>query len=386
MTLGPTYGPARIGLVVSLLALGYTYLGYPLLVQLLARLRPRPVRRAAIEPTVSLIIAAYNEEKSLGAKLENTLELDYPRDRLEIVVASDGSTDRTHDIVRSYAARGVRLFVPERHLGKTGTANAVVPTTSGEVLVFSDATGRFNPGALRALVANFADPAVGAVTGRVAYHYDAGVAARGFAAYQRFVVPQRKAESRFGSETSVSGSIHAIRRASFRPAPPELSYDMVHPLHVAQAGQRTVYEDAAESLETARARAGEEFRTRVRLAVRAYSFLPYLLRGLPRCRDPLYVFQVLSHKVLRWLSPVLLAVAAAAALLLAPRGGAWLLPAAALLLLSLAAGLGWVASRLGLSARALAAPLFFATINLAFLVGLAKYLGGARLAGWKTER
>lgn len=378
--------PLRVGFWLSLVALGYTYLGYPLLVQLLARLRPRPVRRSAIEPEVSLIIAAYNEEKSIEAKLENTLALDYPRDRLEVVIASDGSTDRTHEIVRAWADRGVRLFVPDRHLGKTGTANLVVPTTRGEILVFSDATGIYNRGALRALVANFADASVGAVTGRVAYRYDGSVAAHGFADYQRFVVPQRKAESRFGSETSVSGSIHAVRRSSFRSAPAELSFDMVHPLHVAQAGQRTVYEDGAESLEVARTRASEEFRTRVRLAVRAYSFIPYLLRGLPGCRDPLFVFQVLSHKLLRWLSPIFLALAAAASLALAPRGGAWLIPPLAFGLLAVLATLGWLASRSGSSARLLAAPLFFATINLAFLVGLAKYLGGARLAGWRTER
>lgn len=375
-------------LSAALLSFGvlvYTYFGYPVLVHLLARLRSRTNLRRPIEPAVSFVIAAHNEEKSIAAKLDNTFALDYPRDKLEIVVAADGCTDRTEEIVTRLAQRGVRLFAPREHLGKTGTANAVVPTTRGEILVFSDATGMYNREAVRELVANFADPSVGAVTGQVAYSYDRGVAAQGFAAYQSFVVPQRQAESRFGSETSVSGSIHAIRRELFRDAPPELSYDMVHPLHVAQRGYRTVYESGAISRETAREQATDEFRSRVRLAVRAYSFVPYLLRGLGRCGGG-FIFQVVSHKLLRWLSPLLLVVAAASSALLALRGGAWSLPLAGVLLLVVAASLGWLASRLSLSIRLLAPPLFFATINLAFLVGLAHYLRGERLAGWKTER
>ncbi len=376
---------ALVAALISCGLLGYTYAGYPLLVHLLGRLRPRLDLRWAIEPEVSFVIAAHNEEKSIAAKLDNTLGLDYPRDKLEIVVAADGCTDRTEEIVGRYAGRGVRLFAPHGRLGKTATANAVVPTTRGAILVFSDATGLYNREAVRRLVANFADPSVGAVTGRVVYSYDRGMAAQGFAAYQRFVVPQRQAESRFGSETSVSGSIHAIRRELFRAAPPELSYDMVHPLHVAQDGFRTVYEAGAISGETARERTADEFRGRVRLAVRAYSFVPYLVRGLGRCRAG-FVFQVVSHKLLRWLSPPLLVVATASSVVLAFGGGAFWLPLALLLLLLSAASLGWLASRLSLSVRPLALPLFFLTINLAFLVGLAHYLLGERLAGWKTER
>jgi len=380
------YVLAAVGLALCAAILVYPYVGYPILVALLARVAPRPFAPRPWEPTVSLVIAAYNEEAVIAKKLENSLELDYPRDKLEIVVASDGSTDGTHAIVERYADRGVRLFVPDRHLGKTGTANAVAPTLRGEVFVFSDATGMFNPSAIRALVRSLADPAVGAATGRVLYQYGGSAVASGFEAYQRFVVPQRRAESVFGSETSVSGSIHALRREAFRPAPAELSFDMVHPLHVALAGYRTVYEADATSLEESRERTADEFRSRVRIAVRAWSYVPYLLARLPACPDRMFVFQVISHKLLRWLSAPLLAVALLCALVLATRGGAHALPLAIGVAACAVAALGLAASRLGRPARLLAAPLFFATIQLAYLVGLARWIGGARMAGWKPDR
>ena len=152
------------------------------------------------------------------------------------------------------------------------------------------------------------------------------------------------------------------------------------------AGLRTVYEADATSLEDARVRPEDEFRSRVRIAVRMWSFVPYLLVRLPRCRDRIYVFQVVSHKLLRWLSAPLLALAFVAAALLAVRGGAAALPLAILLAGAAAAALGWLAGRLGRSAGPFAAPLVFATLELAYLVGLGRWLRGARAAGWTPER
>jgi cellulose synthase/poly-beta-1,6-N-acetylglucosamine synthase-like glycosyltransferase len=373
-------------LAAMMIILAYTYVGYPLLVKLLKRAFVREIQRANIEPSVSLIIAAMNEEGSIAARLDNALAQDYPPDRLEIVVASDGSTDRTDEIVRSYSGRGVRLFATGSHHGKTGTANRTVPSTRGEVLVFSDATGRFRPGTLRALVRNFADPTVGAVSGRVVYHYGETSAARGFEVYQRYVTSARRAESAFGTETSVSGSIHAVRRDAFLPAPPELDYDMVHPLHVAMKGWRTVYEAEAICEEDARADARGEFNARCRMAIQAYTFLPYLLRRLPRCRKRIYVFQVLSHKVLRWLSPLLLlsmlVLSTALALLSA---WAWLLLAPQLAVYGTAATAYVLRGRVR-AAPVLGVPLFFTTINLAFFVGFLKWARGERRGAWKPER
>lgn len=375
-------------LVTLLCLLGYAYAGYPLLAFALARVAARPHRRETIEPTVSLVIVAYNEERDIAAKLENALALDYSGDKLEIVVASDGSADRTDEIVRGFADRGVKLFRADEHPGKAGTTNRVAETLTGDILVFSDATGAYTPGALRALVRNFADPTVGAVTGRVTYRYGDSTVAEGFRAYQRLVVFARSAESEWGTETSTSGSISALRSSLFRPIPPHLDFDFCHPLHVAMAGLRTVYEADAISEEEAREHSGSEFAARVRMAMLAYSFVPYLFANLGRVRSPLYLFQILSHKLMRWLAPVLLVTLLTVSGLAAPTSTfAGLLLLAQLVFYGCAVLAYLTQARIPRpAARLLGPPLFFTTIHLAFLVGLLRTLRGRRLTTWSPDR
>ena len=377
-------------LAASLALVAYTYAGYPLLAALLAALAARPHRTAAIEPSVSLIILAHDEEAAIGAKLENTLALDYPADRLEIVVASDGSTDRTDEIVLGHAPRGVRLVRAPDHPGKTETTNRAVAQTSGEILVFSDATGVYSPGALRALVRSFADPAVGAVSGRVVYDYPQAASAQGFRAYQRLVVWARSAESRWGTETSVSGSICAVRRDAFEPLPRHLDFDMAHPLHVAARGLRTVYEPEAVSREEARSAARSEFDARVRMALFAFGFIPYALSRMrsagPSRNLDLYVFQFFSHKLMRWLAPLWLAFLAVASIALAGRSRIAALALVAQLLLYASAALAYRVRLQGRAAAILGIPLFFVTLHWAFAVGLWRYARGQRAGAWRPER
>lgn len=376
--------------VASLALVAYTYAGYALLAALLAAIAARPHRTAAIEPSVSLIILAHNEEEALGAKLENTLALDYPAERLEIIVASDGSTDRTDEIALSYAPRGVRLVRAPDHPGKTETTNRAAAQARGEILVFSDATGEYGRGALRALVRSFADPNVGAVSGRVVYDYPAAASAQGFRAYQRWIVWARRAESLWGTETSVSGSISAVRRDAFEPLPGHLDFDMAHPLHVAARGLRTVYEPDAISREEARSAARSEFNARVRMALFAFGFIPYAFGRIRSARASrsldLYVFQFFSHKLLRWLAPLWLALLALTSVALAGRSRLAALALAAQLLLYASAAL---ASRVRLTGRAaalLGVPLFFVTLHWAFAVGLWRYARGQRGGAWRPER
>jgi cellulose synthase/poly-beta-1,6-N-acetylglucosamine synthase-like glycosyltransferase len=377
-------------LAASLALVAYTYVGYPLLATLLAALAARPHRTAAIEPSVSLIILAHNEEAAIGAKLENTLALDYPADRLEIVVASDGSTDRTDEIVHGYAPRGVRLVRAPDHPGKTETTNRAAAQASGEILVFSDATGAYSPGALRALVRSFADPAVGAVSGRVVYDYPSAASAQGFRAYQRIVVRARRAESVWGTETSVSGSICAVRRDAFEPLPRHLDFDMAHPLHAAARGLRTVYEPDAISREEARSAARSEFDARVRMALFAFGFIPYAFARMrsaaPSRNLDLYVFQFFSHKLMRWLAPLWLMFLAVTSVALAGRSRIAALALAAQLLVYASAAIAYRARLEGRAAAILGVPLFFVTLHWAFAVGLWRYARGQRAGAWRPER
>lgn len=365
--------------------LAYTYLLYPLLVMALARLHPRPLRRSAWEPRISFIITAYNEERHIATKLENTLSLDYPRDRLEVLVSSDGSTDGTHAVVERYLDRGVRLITQPLRAGKTAATQRAVRVASGDLLVFSDATGIYNREALRRLAASATDPSVGCVSGRVEYEYGDSLMARGFRLYQRWEKAIRRAESACGTLTSVSGSIHAARRDLFPDAAPHQNYDLLLPLAMAQRGLRTVYENEAVSVETSRSRPRDEFRARVRAGIRAFSYLAELHRRGWVVRFPFFVWAVLSHKLFRWFSPLWLVALLFGHLLLAARGGSWLWTLWPHLGIYALAGLA-VALPEGRSPRWLAAPAFLGTACAGFLVGLALFLSGRRAATWESPR
>jgi len=198
---------------LSLLALAYGYAGYPLLIAVVGKLRARLVRRAPVTPTMTLIIAAYNEEAGIAERLENALGVDYPQAALDVLVASDGSSDATAAIVAGYAPRGVRLLQLPRQ-GKIPALNEAVRHATGEILVFSDANIHFHPQALRALARNFADPAVGGVAGNSTYHLpaDGESSSRGEGLYWRYDSWLKEMESRTGSIVSAHGGLYAIRR------------------------------------------------------------------------------------------------------------------------------------------------------------------------------
>ncbi len=364
----------------------YSIVGYPLLMLILSQLFEVRFLRDRITPKVSLMISAYNEEEAIAAKLENTLALDYPKDRLEIIVASDGSTDRTDDIVRSFADRGVKLQRFDGGMGKTAVLNAAVPHAGGEILIFSDATGVWSTDAVSRMVEHFADARVGCVSGRVGYTYDGGLAARGFRVYQEYVLALRRAEGAFGTGFNASGSIHAVRASVFRPGPPDTFMDMIDPLHTAMQGYHTTFEEHAVSMESTRTRAGQEFQARLRIALRAWRFLVYALPRLPLWRAPMYCFQVISHKFLRWSIGPSLVLILPLNLILLGQGPLyrWLFAsqAAYYLLTALAFGLG----RIGMAVPGLSGLVFFNSTNLAYVVSLYRFLTGKRIARWAPPR
>jgi cellulose synthase/poly-beta-1,6-N-acetylglucosamine synthase-like glycosyltransferase len=242
-------------------SLFYTYLGYPLLLFIACRFRPRPVRKREIYPRVSLIISAYNEARVIRAKLQNALESDYPRDCLEIIVVADGSSDSTAEIVREYADLSVRLLYEPERRGKVAAMNRAVPFSQGEVLLFSDANTFYPPQAIGKLVSNFNDREVGGVSGRKILIEDLDRdATRGETAYWSYESRLKTAESLLGSIPTADGEMFAVRRSLFRSIPSDIVHDdMYLTMSVVEAGYRVVFESEATSAEKASITLRDEF-------------------------------------------------------------------------------------------------------------------------------
>lgn len=370
-------------LLLSLGALVYVYAGYPLALELIVWIRgARRIVRGPDLPRVSLIISAYNEGDVIATKLQNALALDYPRERLDIVVVSDASTDETDRIVRTFADRGVRLARQSARRGKTAGLNAVVPTVSGDVVVFSDANALYEPDAVRKLVRNFADPEVGCVTGEARYlKGDRSAADVTERAYWTYEIRIKRLETAVGSMVGGDGAIYAIRKALWQSLPEDAINDFLNPLQIVGAGWRGVYEPDAVCYEETAAGVGREWRRRVRIVSRSWRAV-FQARGvLNPMRVGLFTFSLLSHKVLRWFSGLflgLLAVSAARLLLLLPVPG-WL---------GALAGVSALVAvvTLPVARRAVGLGVYFAAINGASLVGILRGTSGKVSGVWTTPR
>jgi len=291
---------AKVLFWVSLGGLVWTHAGYPLAAAAGARLRERRVRKdAGFEPTVSVIVAAHDEEAVIERRLENLLALDYPAGKLELVVASDASTDRTDELVERQASR-VKL-VPCPRGGKVAAQNHAVPRTTGEILAFSDANATWAPDALRRLVSNFADPDVAYVCGRLRLERADGSNREG--AYWRYELWLRKQESKLGSVTAGNGAIYAVRRSDYVESEPRFGHDLGFPYLMAQRGRRAVYEPQAVAWEKPSRDLEDEYRRKVRML--AQCWLHVLTGRMLRGGGPLYVVQLVSHRLLRYGSGLL---------------------------------------------------------------------------------
>ncbi len=282
----------------------YTYAGFPILLTLLARTRPKPPAYKAASPTVTLIITAYNEETAIAEKLENSLSLDYPADRLQVLVAADGSNDRTADIVRAFAQRGVELSYNPPRRGKMAAINRAVPLARGEILVFSDANNMYEPNALRELVAPFADPSVGGVTGAKSILGGDGALGESEGMYWKYESFIKQQETRLGCTTGAVGEIMAIRRNLFAASSDSVILDDFYmAMNLMKRGYRFVYTPKARSLERVSASAQDEVVRRAKIIAGRYQAITLAPQLLP-LQNPLVVWQVVSHKFLRPLVPL----------------------------------------------------------------------------------
>jgi len=376
---------------VCIVVLAYIYAGYPVLTRLLGGMLRRRVFAATagqFQPTVTVMIAAFNEAAHIAETVRNKLALDYPAELLDIIVISDGSDDGTDEAVTAIGDPRVRLIRQEPRAGKTSALNLGRPAVTGEVIVFCDANSLYRPDTLQHLVAPLHDPAVGYVTGRMVYKaVDGSLTGEGCSAYMEYENALRAWETNLGSIVGVDGGVDAMRRDIYRPMRADQLPDFVQPLTVREQGYRVVYAPDALLYEDALADSGDEFRMRVRVSLRAYHALKDKAALLNPFRFGLFAWQLFSHKVLRYLAFVFMAVALAANAVLAwNEGRVWSLLFTGQVLFYGSAFFGHLLNqRQQTPPRLIGLAYYLCVINLASALAFFQFLLGRKQVTWKPR-
>jgi cellulose synthase/poly-beta-1,6-N-acetylglucosamine synthase-like glycosyltransferase len=377
---------ADILFLVWLVALGilfYVYYGYLLVLRLLAWATTK-VRAAPPEsplPTVTVLLTVHNEEDRIGAKLDNLLALDYDRDCMEIVVASDGSTDRTADIVLQYTPRTPLRLLSFERLGKSEAQNRAISESHGEIIAFTDADSILASDYMRELVRHFADKRVGCVTANLRRPSGGSGLAHGQSYYWNYEIKLRELESKLGILAVASGTAMAVRRSAFVPLPPDVGEDCIVPLDVALQELKVIHATTAHAVDRMESEPLEEFRARVRMTLRNWIGTwrrPSLLNPISH---PGYAFALWSHKLLRWLSPVLILIVSITSFGFIGHPILWPLSLLTVIFFALA-GLGWLAQIIGVGLPVIGAVYGFCLANLGFLIGVARALAGRSVVSY----
>ncbi len=373
-------------LAVSLGALAWVYVGYPLLLAAhVAIRRGPPTPELPRLPGVSVILAVHNEEAVLRRKLLNCLALDYAADRLEIIVASDRSTDGTDAILREFEARGIRVLSTASRVGKTEAQNRAVALARQEILFFTDATTTHPPDVLRKIVRRFADPEVGCVSGRPVFRDDATSTSAGLQMKQRYDLAVRLMQARARTLFGASGCVYALRRLLYRPLRADLVSDLVEPLELLAAGYRTVLEPQALGLVDRPAPGPRlEFARRSRMALGGFRGIAHMRRLLDPRRNLFQAICLTTQRPLKWLSPLFAAGALVASIALSR------VPAVRILLVAQIVFYGAAlvvflleTSRIRVP-RLLAIPYYFCVLSLATVAGIVRLLRGETGQTWET--
>jgi cellulose synthase/poly-beta-1,6-N-acetylglucosamine synthase-like glycosyltransferase len=366
----------------SLALLLYIYIGYPAILALLARARRRAGPSDADVPdSVCLVISAFNEEAVIRQKIENSLALRFDG-RRSVVVASDGSTDRTVAIANEYRDHGVEVLHAPLRRGKNAVLNEIVPVRTEAVVVFTDANSVLSPDALTRLVERFRDASVGCVVGELVYTRDLTAVGQGENLYWRYEGWIKRLESRLGSVLVANGSIFAIRRSLYRQLFSDVANDFQIPFDVANQRKGVVYEPAALAAERSAELWGEEFDRKVRIVLRGFT-------GFLRLRDRMRgmrLWQFVSHKLLRWSVGSILAVTFVANAFLAGRGTFYAGFMLAQLLCYAAAAIGWLGRKRAHVPRVVYVPFYFTMVNSAAVVAVLQFLVGRRRTVWEKAQ
>jgi biofilm PGA synthesis N-glycosyltransferase PgaC len=357
----------------------YVYVGYPLLLIIWRRIAPRPVRKGYQEPTVSLVIAMHNEKNNVRLKLRNCFELDYPREKLQVIVSLDAPTDGTDALVRQHARPGVDVVYSEVHTGKAMAVNRGVAIATGEVVLFADARQRFEKSVVRELVANFTDESVGAVSGElVLLDREGREASDSLGAYWRYEKKLRVMESDIHSVPGATGAIYAIRRELFVPMTPEtILDDVVTPMRIVLRGKRSIWDPAARAYDDASPEAAKEYGRKARTLTGNYQLFARMPELLAPWRNPIFV-QFISHKLGRLLVPYCLAALFISNLCL-PYGWYRVLSVCQILWYCIASAGGLISTDGSATLRKLIrVPYTFVLMNWAAVAGLYYFACGAR--------
>lgn len=374
---------------VSVSFILYSYVFYPLLLLVLSKLYSRPSPRGVSAwPKVSIVIAAYNEEKVIAKRIENCLALDYPPGHLQIVIASDGSDDGTAAIVSRYADQGVTFLNYQQRRGKVNVLNETVPRVQHAIVVFSDANTVFEKDAVKQLARHFQNPRIGCVCGRLKFVNAQGSRTADLeGVYWRYETFLKTVEGSRGALLGANGAIFAIRKELFFHCPPDtIVEDFVLPMKILEKRYQVIYEPQALALEEAAKHIIQEKQRRVRIGAGDFQALFMLLGMLdPRRGFPALAFW--SHKVIRWFVPFFLILAFAANLPLVDTHPVYRVTMILQCLFYLSACVGQVLSWVGRQSRIFSLCYYFVSMNLALLLGFFNFLGRAQKVTWaRTER
>jgi cellulose synthase/poly-beta-1,6-N-acetylglucosamine synthase-like glycosyltransferase len=348
---------------------------------------PKTIAKDEFEPNITVLITAYNEEKAIRHKLQNTLAIDYPKDKLEILVASDGSTDKTDEIVREFSGEGVKIFRQEGRVGKTITQNNAVELAKGEIILFSDATSDYQADVLRKMTPSFADEKIGCVAGKLIYidkeRSGVGKGAKSYWSYETFI---KESESRACSLIGASGCLYAVRKSAYKPMYAEACSDFLIATVLYEQGLRTVYEPNAICTEETNKRTDKEMQMRVRVISQTFTDLWRNLSMLNPFKSGFYAIELISHKVFRYAVPVFLFCLLISSAFLAVSSVFFTVCLILQFGFYLSALIAWLLEKSGKSPRILAIPLYFVLTNLASLIGFYKFLRGEHYARWEPIR
>jgi len=362
----------------------YTYFLYPILLYLTSKLLS-PIKSYNTMrqlPLVSIFIAVYNEENIIQEKIENSLELDYPSELLEVIVASDGSTDRTNEIIKKYKEKGVKVFVNSTNEGKNAILNKYVPFAKGEIIVFTDANSMFLPDAIEKLVMCFSNTKVGCVGGKLKYLSGQSAVSKGEGLYFRYENFIRKHEGLHGKMVGANGAIYAVRKNMFTPIPSHVPNDFFHPLSVLKSGMYSVFAEEAVAWEKPSEDEKEEFNRRTRIVTRSFGAVIEVNKTHGIFKGNIW-FYLLSHKLLRWFGFPMLILILALNIYIA---GAPFYKFILILqfMFYLGGVIGWVAEKFDKNIRLFYVPYYFFLINIAGIIGLYNYFFGKKVVKWKV--